>query len=242
MGLPRLHLWVALAIVSAVSMGEVSRAQTARSGGGANTQLLMQVQELASERTSLQAENARLTKELQAAQKERDALKAGQKALDARARTSAAQLAETTAQRESTEQKLKRANEQMQELVARFRETIKTLHDIESDRAATKQALGTRDRELKVCVDRNLAMYKVTEETLARLDKESIWSRITEKEPFTRIKRVQLENLIDDYRARAQDERVTPGSLKAGAATIAPPGAPATSAPSSSAAPPRAPH
>ncbi|GAC1660206.1 MAG: hypothetical protein PVS2B3_13230 [Steroidobacteraceae bacterium] len=51
--------WAALA----AAPGTLS-AQTARSGGGASAQLAQQLQQLASERTSLQAENERLKKEL----------------------------------------------------------------------------------------------------------------------------------------------------------------------------------
>ena len=29
-------------------------------------------------------------------------------------------------------------------------------------------------------------------------------------EPFTQIKRTQLENLVDDYKQRAEDERTAP--------------------------------
>ncbi len=31
-------------------------------------------------------------------------------------------------------------------------------------------------------------------------------------EPFTKIKRVQLENLVDDYHSRAEDQKVAPAA------------------------------
>ena len=63
-----------LALLTLVSVTGTARAQTARSGGGANAQLLQQMQQLASDRTSLQAENAKLKKDLEDLRKERGPL------------------------------------------------------------------------------------------------------------------------------------------------------------------------
>jgi len=196
-------------------------AQTARSGGGQNTQLVQQLQQLASERTSLQAENAKMKKELDDLRKERDALKKAQQGAEQRrAQSSAAVLAQSASQRAASEQELKKTQEKMQELIAKFRETAQTLHDVETERSTAKQTLATRDQELKTCVDRNLALYQLNGEVLTHLERQSIWSRAAAAEPFTQLKRVQLENLVDGYQSRAQDQRVesapqTPASAPA---------------------------
>jgi chromosome segregation ATPase len=206
----RWHLLIALVMV--VAAANPVYAQTARGGGGANAELLMQMQQLASERTSLQAENASMKKELEGLRKERDSLKSAQGALDSRVKASAAALAQSAAQRQSTDEELKLTRERMQALVDKFRETIQQLRETETDRAAVKQNLGAREQELKVCIDRNLALYKLNQEVLTRLDKQTFWSRLGASEPFTRIKRVQLENLVDDYKARADEQRVPSAS------------------------------
>jgi len=206
----------AVMVCAGVALGvPLAHGQAARTGGSANAQLLQQLQQLASERTGMQAENARLKKELESLKRERDSLQSARKAQDQHAAGSAAALAQSTAQREALEQELKRNKDQTQELVAKFRETLQTMRDIESDRATSKQSLATRDQELKVCVDRNLALYKLNLEVLTRLEHQSILSRVAAAEPFTQLKRVQLENLVDDYKGRAQDQRVTEQSLRA---------------------------
>ena len=217
-------------------------AQTARSGGGANAQLLQQMQQLASERTSLQSENAQMKKDLDALRKERDSLKdslkKAQAALDGRVKAGEAALAHTAAQRESTEQELRRTKDKMEELVIKFRETIQTLHTAETEGTTAKQTLVVRDRDLKVCVDHNAALYKLNDEILTRLEHPSVWGRVATAEPFTRIKRTELENLVDDYKTRADDQRmpVTPAKPAAPAAPPAPPapvGPPIATAPPS---------
>ncbi len=207
----RVLRWVVPALVLvAAAASAPAPAQTARSGGNANAQLMEQMQQLASERTSLQAENERLKSQLADVTKDRDALKSGQQALDRRARDAATALAHSNAERESGDQELTQTRAKMQELIAKFRETIQKMRDIETDSATTKQTLATRERELSVCIDRNVALYHLNDEILTRMDKQGVWSSLAQAEPFTRIKRIQNENLVDDYRARAQDQQIKP--------------------------------
>lgn len=203
------HRYLPVIVASLAALyGSTALAQTQRSGGGnANAQLMQQLQQLGSERTALQAENARMKKELAEITKERDALKSGKTALEQRARASEASIARSAQDKESAESENTKLKERMQELVARFRETATTLRDVETERSAFKQSLATRDAELNQCIDRNVALYQLNGEVLTRLEKRGTFS-----DPFTKIKRVQLENLIDDYKYRAEEQKTNPPS------------------------------
>src|SRR5215469_1554169 len=98
----RLFLRIRAAFAISLSVACVAHAQAPRSGGEANPALMMQLQELTSERTSLQADNERLKKQLDAVTKDRDALKRAEKATDLRAGASAAALTRATAERDSS--------------------------------------------------------------------------------------------------------------------------------------------
>lgn len=221
--------------------GYAAQAQTARSGGGASAQMAQQLQQLASERTAMQAELDHTKKELEDTRKERDELKKGQQALDQRAKASTAALAQSASQRTASEQELTQTKAKMQELIAKFRETVQAMRQIEAEGTTAKQTLATRDRQLKVCVDRNTGLYDLNKEILSRWDHESAFTRAERIESFTKIKRVQLDNLMDDYQGRADDLHVTPEKLeKLPAAPAAPPGPPSaapTPAPQASPAP-----
>lgn len=203
-------------LVFAVVAGGVlpaAYAQTARTGGAAaNAQQLQQLQQLASERTALQAENAKLKAELEKLRKDQDTAKQSQAAVEQRSRSSAAALTRSNAETERLQADLAREKERLQELVGRFRETATTLRDVETDRTATKQSLVQREQELKVCVERNQALYKLNGEVLTKFEDQGFWSALASREPFTQLKRVQLENLIDGYRASAQDLTVAPAA------------------------------
>ena len=193
----------------------VAKAQTARPGGAQSAQLLQQLQQLGSERTTLQTENDRMKKELESLRKERDQLKQAQHGLDERARAAAAALAQVNGQRTTTAQELEQSKAKLQELIAKFRETLQTLRQIETEATTGKQTLARRDRELQVCTDRNAALYQLNGEILTHFEHESAWSRLGRAEPFTQIKRVQLENMLDDYKGRADDQHYAPGDTRA---------------------------
>lgn len=195
---------VKLALVLGLCVAASVQAQTARSGGGDNAQLMQQMQQLAAERTQLQADNARLKRELDELRKERDGLKGGQESRERRARASETALARAGLERDASTRELEQLKERTQELVAKFRETIQELRNVESDRTAVKQQLGARDTELKSCVHNNSELITLNDEILKRFEKHG-WS-----EPFTQIKRVQLENLAEEYRGRAEDAQVQP--------------------------------
>jgi chromosome segregation ATPase len=239
--LPVFGMVAALLSVSFISAP--THAQTARSGGAANALLLQQMQQLASERTSLQAENAKMKQELDAARKERDTLKNGQQALAQRNRATAAALQQANNQHTQEAQQIAQTKAEMQALIAKFRETIQQLKAIEAESTSARQATAVTERQLNVCMDHDVALYNLDVEVLSRADRESGLTRLARMEPFTQIGRARLENRVDDYKARANDLRVKPVNPAGPAPAVkapqpAAPPAQATSAPGSGGGPP----
>lgn len=196
------------AMVGALILGLASApaglAQTERSGN-ADARIAQQVQQLAAERAALKAENDRLKLELEQVRTELGKASAGKAALENRARSLATNASRGEATAQQATQQLERTRTQMQELVGKFRQTAQTLHDVETQRSALKSELALRERDQQVCVDRNVHLYQLNIEILDRLENRSFWSSLAQREPFTRLKRVELENLIEDYRYRAQE-------------------------------------
>jgi len=190
-------------------MTQMARAQSARSGGAApSTQAMQQLQQLASERTALQAENARIKADLEAARKERDSLRAAQETLAKRSRGAEAELAGALGEKARLEGDLARESKRLEELVQRFREKAASMQEVETDRAAKTQKLAVREQELGVCMDHNKKLLAINGEVVDKLEDQGFWSSFASHEPFTRLKRNQLENLADGYRGAAEDQQV----------------------------------
>lgn len=184
-----------------------ANAQVQRSGN-ADARVAQQLQQLTSERSALQAENAKLKQELEQAKAQLQKTGAATKALETRNRALEASAGHGTAASQQAEEQLERTRAQLQELVSKFRETAQTLRDVETERGTVQGQLAIKERELKTCIDRNAALYNLNTEVLDRMENRGFWSSVAEREPFTRLKRVELENLIEDYKYRADELRL----------------------------------
>ena len=182
--------------------------QTQRSGND-NTRVMQQLQQLTSEKAAMQAENAKLKTDVENLKTQLASAAAALSASEQRAKKVAAgATAKESAAAQELNDALSRNRSQMQELVTRYRETGETLKNVETERDQLRGQAQTQQRDLKTCIDRNAGMYLLTDEILRKVEDRSVWNSLTEKEPFTRIGRTRLENLIDDYRYRVDELRV----------------------------------
>jgi ABC-type transporter Mla subunit MlaD len=191
--------------------------QVQRSGGGGEAQKFMQqYQQLAAEKTALQGQVTQLKKdldtanaELAAAKKERDGLKARSGASAA----AAAQLAGANAARQNAEKSLEQNKQRTTELVDRFKETVGTLKGVESDRAELKKDNLALNAAYDKCALDNLSLYDISKTVLDRYEHVGLFTKVSSAEPFTRITRTRIDNLVDEYRARAEDLRAKKPTL-----------------------------
>jgi chromosome segregation ATPase len=214
----RFQRHTAMLLIAALMVGPAA-AQTARSGGGASAALMQQYQQLASERAQLQADNAKLKKDLETLKKQAEAAKQQLTASQAGVRRNEAALAAAQASNQSTAKSLDDTKGKMQELVARFRDTLTSLQGVEAERTQLRQQLAQSRSAFDVCAERNYSLYQVTGEVLDRYEHQGTFSYLARSEPFTRIKRTQIENLVDEYRQRAEELRVKKPDTSAGVPT-----------------------
>lgn len=185
-------------------------AQTQRSGGGEAQKFMQQYQQLAAEKTSLQSQLAQMKKDLDSAhadlaamKKERDALKAR----SAGSAAAAAQLAQANASRDNAEKSLEQNKQKTAELVERFKETIGSLKSVEADRSQLQKDNVLLNASLNKCADDNLQLFEITNTVLDRYDHVGFFTKVGSVEPFTKITRTRIDNLVVEYRARAEELR-----------------------------------
>jgi len=205
-----------------------ANAQAPRSGGasgGSDSQRIMQqYQQVAAEKTSLQAQLAQMKKdldganaELKAVKKERDALKAQ----SAGTRAAAAQLAQATAAKESAEKGLEQNKQKTAELVDRFKLTIGTLKGVESEKAQLQKDNAALSSAFDKCVANNFELFDISNAVLDRYEHVGFFTKTAAAEPFTRLTRTRIDNLVDEYRQRAQELRL---KKSVSPAAVQPPG------------------
>jgi chromosome segregation ATPase len=185
-------------------------AQVQRSGGGENAALMAEYQQALTERTQLQADNGKLKQQLEDIQKQLAAAKRQLAAAQAGAGSSQAALQQAQASAQTYEKSFADTRSKLQELLGRFRDTVSTMQGIEQSRAQLQQQLAQSKAAYDECAKRNVELYQVDNEVLDRYEHQGMFSHLERAEPFTRLKRTQIENLVDDYRERATSLRVAP--------------------------------
>ena len=184
-----------------------AHAQTQRSGSSETQKFMQQYQQLAAEKTALQAQQAQTKKDLDTAQADLAAMKKERDALKSRAGGSAAQFAQLAAGKEAAEKSLEQLKQRTTELVTRFREMALNLKEVEADRGKLQNDLKERSTAFDKCAQDNLGLFEVNSEILDRYEHVGVFTRIGTADPFTKIARSRIENLVDEYRARALELR-----------------------------------
>jgi chromosome segregation ATPase len=197
-------------LVIALMAAPSVHAQTQRTGGGESQRLMQQYQQLAADKTALQAQAAQMKKDLDGAQSELAAVKKERDALKARSSGMAAaagQLAQANEARQASEKSLEQYKQRTAELVERFKETIATLKGVESARAQLQQDNSMLSAAFDKCADNNLQLYEISNAVLDRYEHVGLFTKVGTAEPFTKITRTRIDNLVDEYRARAEELR-----------------------------------
>lgn len=200
MNMIRIASYVAVLLLPSL----VTEAQTQRSGND-SARIVQQLQQVTAEKSKLQQDNDALKKELEGLKAKTAQAGAEQAKLQQRVRE--LELAGTRLQSKTgnDDEALERSRAQLQELITKFRETAQTLKETEIERDGLRTAQSTQERELATCVDKNAQIYLLSSEVLDRMENRGMWSTLREKEPFTKLSRVRLENLVDDYRYRIDE-------------------------------------
>jgi chromosome segregation ATPase len=81
------------------------------------------------------------------------------------------------------------------------------LRDTEGRRATAQAGLEQTSGFLKACQASNDQLYKVGHEVLAAYDGKDLGDVLTQNEPFTQLKSVEMENIIQDLQDKLTDAR-----------------------------------
>jgi chromosome segregation ATPase len=202
------HLAGISLVASLLGVHAPLQAQVQRSGGGEGQKIMQQYQQVAAEKTALQAQVAQLKKDLDAANAELAAAKKERDAAKAHAGVPPAAVAQATSAKEAAERNFEQSKQRMTELVTRFRETATNLKDVEADRTKLRKDLADRTNAYDKCAEYNAQLYDINGEILDRYEHVGLFSKASATEPFTKITRTRIDNLALEYHERAQQLRI----------------------------------
>lgn len=103
------------------------------------------------------------------------------------------------------ETRLGKTETRLRETRASLAATQASLKSTEQARDGLEQDLATTRNELADAERKNLELYRLSQEILAEHVGESSFQRLFRSEPLTGIRKVQLENLEQEYAHKLQD-------------------------------------
>lgn len=193
-----------LIIISTFSLSIGFADVTTRNGSNDQSQAL--IQQLGVERTRLIAENSKLKKQLKEAESKLEDIENENAKTNKKLNSVQGQLNSKSDLSDKLTERLSQAKARLEELIVKFRETVTNLRTVETESANRAQQITKFERELNSCAMSNLALSKIGFEVLDNYENKGFWDRAGQKEPFTQIKRVQIENLVDEYTYLIQDQ------------------------------------
>mgnify|MGYP003633488220 CR=1 FL=1 len=92
----------------------------------------------------------------------------------------------------------------MEELIGKFRETAQTLTAAEDENASLLQMLEIKQADIERHVQNNVRLYQINLEILEKYESKGVWDAFVQQEPMTQIKKVEIENIKEEYRTEIE--------------------------------------
>jgi septal ring factor EnvC (AmiA/AmiB activator) len=155
---------------------------------------------LTAKQSEAERDRMALTQQLAAAEKERDALrqqlKAGQDALQTAARQSAAQL---EAQKQGLASMEAAYRDNLAKWQTSYNEAAAAARMRDDDAKKLDELLVQTRTRATACEAKNTELYKFGKDLIDVYGRQDVFGALGAKEPFTKLKRVEIENLMQDY-------------------------------------------
>lgn len=162
-------------------------------------QVAQQKATLEAELAQLRVDNAGLSKRLKRAEGQLEERASELAASETRADRTDAQL-------ERTRGSLERTRGQLEETVAKYKELAALHRETVDARDQFAETLAATQRELADAQVRNRALYDIGQELLALYEGKSAWDSLLQGERASGLKKVELQNRLQEIETRLFDE------------------------------------
>jgi chromosome segregation ATPase len=179
---------------------EVSTRDNGDSAALAKAQTMLR--EMATEKEAIRAEADQLKEEIAKRDKKIDEL--NHKIV--RTKDSLKNSSETVSRYQdavaSQRERMESMRDKFHKLVDKYRELVAGLKHVEQERVGLQADAVQQSRALEECGRKNGELYQATLDMIEKYENKGIWDALLQKEPVTQLKRVEIENIVDDAKYR----------------------------------------
>lgn len=160
------------------------------------------------EKASLLAEKETLARQFQQTQSEADAAKRQTGAVRADKTRLERELSALRVELGEVKKQLEANSKQLSDSELLQRTTAQKLALTESGKKETESELLQKGKKLQVCSEHNDRMYQMGRELITKYEQKSCKDAVLQNEPFTGLKKVEMENLFEQWRDSLDRERL----------------------------------
>lgn len=105
-------------------------------------------------------------------------------------------------------ERIEQQRSKMQEVIDKYKELVGTLRQLEAERNQLRVDLTSKSAAFDTCAQKNVQLYQTGLELAEKYEQKGVWQSLWASEPVTQLKRVEIENLAQEYVNRVEQARV----------------------------------
>lgn len=188
---------------------------SAQEGDGAQRALAKAkslLRQLQQDNAELSAANADLTRRAANLEKDLGVVVAERKELSRDLKASRAMAERLEAAVVLAQERRDEAYDRIRDLTAKLKEHIAVLKRVAAQRDVAETDAAECGARVEQCEFKNERLYLANQELLELYGAKDRWDRILQREPFTQLRQVEIESILEEYRQKLSESRVGSGS------------------------------
>jgi chromosome segregation ATPase len=109
-----------------------------------------------------------------------------------------------------TQTLLESAQKNLEDLTTQYKQAQLDLKINDTQRKTLTTNLASTNLSLRTCEQKNSKLHHFSTDLIKIYDKPSIYTAVMRDEPFFQLKRVELENILQNQQDKVDEEKVTP--------------------------------
>lgn len=203
---------LASALVAGDAWGQDKRASRERE---ALRRTQQQVQQMRQEKTALEEKLAGFEQEKAVLSQEKEKQADQLRGAEARANSEGAKrrqlqaaLEAMTREKQALQAQKDELDRLVTELTAKQANTTQQLTQSQAQHKQVETTLATRDKQVATCEEKNIMLYRHGRDLIDQCTDRSATDAMLRLEPFTGIRRVGIENMLEEYRDKFEAQKL----------------------------------
>jgi septal ring factor EnvC (AmiA/AmiB activator) len=167
-----------------------------------------QLSQVQGDMATLEQEKATLTADLDKAAASSKAVEGKAARLQRELGASKQQIASLTRELTLAKEALATTAQHLSETKTALTETSRTLQQTEAEKRNLEAIKARNALDIAACERKNGALYELGRSLMDRFEHKTCGETLAEKEPFTGLKKVETENLLEEYRDKLDDQKL----------------------------------